>query len=222
MEQIKSMKEQLISQIQGQLANIHQANAHELGAAVDMLKDLSETCYYDSVVKAMEEAEKKQQENGTERYYYTERYMPIPYQRTMDRDMDRGYGRMYYDGGNGSSGRMGSDSSNGRWYEGRENPRDMGGNDRRGYAGMEPSGYYEHPYEFRRDSREGRSPTRRRSYMESKETHQPKEKQMQELESYMGELSSDITEMIHDATPEERQLLHKKLTALATKIDLVK
>ena len=45
---------------------------------------------------------------------------------------------------------------------------------------------------------------------------------MQELESYMGELSSDITEMIHDATPEERQLLQKKLTALATKIDLVK
>ena len=225
MEQLKSMKEQLISQIQGQLANIHQANAHELGAAVDMLKDLSEICYYDSVVKAMEESEKKQQENGssgTERYYYTERYMPIPYQRTMERDMDRGYGRMYYDGGNGSSGRGGSISSGGYGYEGRENPHDMGGNDHRGYAGSEMDRYYERPYEMIRDSREGRSPTRRRSYMESKETHQPKEKQMQELESYMGELSSDITEMIHDASPEERQMLQKKLTALATKIDQVK
>jgi len=29
--------------------------------------------------------------------------MPIPYQRTMERDMDRGYGRMYYDGGNNAS-----------------------------------------------------------------------------------------------------------------------
>ena len=100
-----------------------------------MLKDLSEFEYYCSVVKAMEESEKKQEEgNGsTIERYYTERYMPIPYQRTMDRDMDRGYGRMYYDGG--------------RYYgNDRENPHDMGGNDHRGYAGTEVGRYYEQPY----------------------------------------------------------------------------
>ena len=55
--------------------------------------------------------------------------------------------------------------------------------------------------------------------MEGKEMHQPKEHQMQELEGYMSELSSDITEMIRDASPEERQMLQKKLSSLATKID---
>jgi hypothetical protein len=98
MEQLKSMKDQLTSQVHTQLANIEKADYHELGAAIDMIKDIAETEYYCSVVKAMEE---KEQEKEVERYFYTERYMPIPYQRTMERDMDRGYGRMYYDGGNG-------------------------------------------------------------------------------------------------------------------------
>jgi hypothetical protein len=43
--------------------------------------------------------------------------------------------------------------------------------------------------------------------MESKEMHQPKEKQIHELDSYMQELTGDITEMIRDASPEERQML---------------
>ena len=226
MEQLKSMKSNLIAQVQAQLANIEKADAHELGAAIDMIKDLSMVEYYHSIVKAMEEAEQeKKNGNGeVERYYYTEKYMPIEYQRY--RDMDRGYGRMYYDdwsryaGGDGASnGGMGSGGNGGgsRNYQERENPRDMGGRDRRGYD------YYERAYDMPvRDSREGRSPSRRKMYMEGKEMHHEKEKQMQELESYMSELSSDITEMIHDASPEERQLLQKKLTSLATKIDLVK
>jgi hypothetical protein len=58
-----------------------------------------------------------------------------------------------------------------------------------------------------RDPREGRSASRRKMYMESKEMHQPKEKQIHELDSYMQELTGDITEMIRDASPEERQML---------------
>lgn len=229
MEQLKSMKDQLTSQVHAQLANIEKADYHELGAAIDMIKDIAETEYYCSVVKAMEE---KQQEKEVERYYYTERYMPIPYQRTMERDMDRGYGRMYYDSGNSTSSNgqsAGSSSTNGgasyydRMNSGRiyqENPRDMGGNDRRGY--------YETPYMLpspsimMRDPREGRSADRRRMYMESKEMHQPKEKQMHELDAYVQELSGDITDMIRDASPEERQMLQQKLSGLITKIDQVK
>jgi hypothetical protein len=41
---------------------------------------------------------------------------------------------------------------------------------------------------------------------------------MQELDSYMQELTSDITEMIADASPEEKQLLQQKISVLATKI----
>lgn len=244
MEQLKSMKEMLTAQVHSQLANIEKADYHELGAAIDMIKDMAETEYYCSVVKAMEEAEEeKQEQRGTERYYYTERYMPIPYQRVYDRDMDRGYGRMYYNGGGqsgqggnsggqggGSGGNAGGGSSGGSGYSDRgggrmyyEDPRDMGGNDRTRY-------YFDSPYmmmppyersNILRDPREGRSADRRRMYMESKEMHQGKEKQMQELESYMTELSGDITDMIHGASPEERQMLQKKLSALANKIDQV-
>ena len=222
MEQLKSMKEMLTSQVHAQLANLEKADYHELGAAIDMIKDMAETEYYCSVVKAMEEAEEeKQEQRGTDRYYYTERYMPIPYQRVYDRDMDRGYGRMYYDGnaGGGSTGGSSySDRSGGRT----ENPRDMGGNDR-------SRSFYEPPYmmmpsyersNMLRDPREGRSADRRRMYMESKEMHQGKEKQMHELESYMQELSGDITDMIHDASPEERQMLQQKLNQLANKINV--
>lgn len=74
------------------------------------------------------------------------------------------------------------------------------------------------PIEFR-DTREGRSPTSRKMYMESKELNHDKAKKMKELEKYMQELTLDIAEMIEDSSPEEKQLLHKKITALASKIE---
>lgn len=74
------------------------------------------------------------------------------------------------------------------------------------------------------DGRDGRSWKSRRGYMESKELHRantPEDKQhkMKELEKYMGELSTDITEMIADASPEERSLLKQKLQVLTQKIN---
>lgn len=73
-----------------------------------------------------------------------------------------------------------------------------------------------------RDPREGRSPLSRKIYMESKELHQDKVKQMRDLENYMQELTSDIAEMVEDASPEEKQLLQKKISSLAMKIDQLK
>lgn len=81
----------------------------------------------------------------------------------------------------------------------------------------EPYREREFPIEMR-DAREGRSPMRRRMYMESKELHKDKITAMKELEEYMQELSSDICEMIEDASPEEKQLLQKKIIALSNKI----
>ena len=69
-----------------------------------------------------------------------------------------------------------------------------------------------------RDYREGRSGNSRRMYMESKEMHEGKEKQMHELETYLHELSGDVMEMIGDATPEEKQILSQKLNMLADKV----
>ena len=48
--------------------------------------------------------------------------------------------------------------------------------------------------------------------------HNDPNSQLHELEAYLQELSSDITEMIKDASPEERATLHQKMTMLANKI----
>jgi len=60
MKQLKSMKETLMGAVQGQLGNLGQADYRELGAAVDMIKDLSEAIYYCSIVESMEESAKEQ------------------------------------------------------------------------------------------------------------------------------------------------------------------
>ena len=80
--------------------------------------------------------------------------------------------------------------------------------------------YYDDP--MGRDDYTGRSPMSRRMYMEAKHTGRDKATQLRELEKYMQELSQDITEMIADASPEEKQYLEKKITALASKIGQMK
>ena len=72
------------------------------------------------------------------------------------------------------------------------------------------------------DHRDGRSYASRRMYMEAKEMQKDKAIQLRELEKYMQELTQDITEMIGDSTPEEKQYLEKKISALATKIGSMK
>lgn len=47
---------------------------------------------------------------------------------------------------------------------------------------------------------------------------QGKDKQMKELEKYLNELSADITEMISDASQEERDILSQKMTTLIDKV----
>lgn len=116
-------------------------------------------------------------------------YVFIPYQQE-ERDMDRHEGRMYY-----TEPRYRTD---GRYPERPHSEREV-------------------PMSLR-DSREGRSPMSRRNYMESKELHKDKEHKVKELEKYMQELSQDIVEMIEDASPEEKQMLEKKMTNLASKV----
>lgn len=196
MEQLKHMKENLTSLVQSQLSNIDRVDYKELGGAIDMIKDLAETIYYCSITEAMEKSEDKKEE-------YSRDY-PMVYNRYY-RDMDRTDGRMYYDGGTReySDGNATSSGTN-------QGVTTAGGAAR----------YYPNDYAVEmRDIREGRSPSSRKMYMESKELHHPTEKKMKELEQYMHELSQDVTEMIEDATPEEKQLLHKKISALATKIN---
>lgn len=140
---MERIKECLKACVEGQMGNLESVDTHELGEVIDMIKDLSEACYYDTITKAMHKTDET-------RYYY-------------------------------------------------------------------PRHWDDQPVEMR-DYREGRSPMTRKMYMEHKELHKDKAVKMQELERYMHELTDDIMEMIEDASPEEKQILHKKLSALSDKI----
>lgn len=189
---LKTMKEQLVSCVQGQLGDISKVDAHELGEAVDMIKDLAEAIYYCTITESMEKSEDTKRQAPTNINYYT---TPVTSDMYYDpwRHAERNKGYMYYPGGEGGTT---TTTSGGTMY-------------------------YTEPYmkEMTRDPREGRSYMRRRTYMEGKERHNDKNSQLMELEAYLQELSSDITEMIKDASPEEKNTLHQKMTALANKIN---
>ena len=199
-EALKTMKEQLMNCVQGQLGDISKVDAHELGEAVDMIKDLAEAIYYCTITESMEKSEENKSQGETNINYYT-----TPYYNKMYpdyRSIERAGGYMYYPTG-GNGGNMNGDS-NGRNSSGNRSSR---------------SYYTEMPDIMGRDPREGRSPMRRRMYMEGKEMHNDPNSQLRELEAYLQELSSDITEMIKDASPEEKATLHQKMITLANKID---
>lgn len=200
---LKAMEHTLIAQTQAQVANLQCADYEELGAAVDMIKDIEEALYYCAITEAMEENKEKSGDamENTNTYYYTERYLPSPdYYRDMDRyPMEK----MYYSGDSSSNG--GSSSSN-----------NMGRSSTSQYSSMR-----EYPIDIR-DSREGRSPLSRKMYMESKEMHTDKTKQLKDLEKYMQELTVDIKEMMENASPEEKQLLQKKMSNLSSTIEQMK
>ena len=187
------MKERLIEQVEHQLADIHNADCKELGEAVDMIKDLAETIYYCTVTEAMEG-----KGYAGERYYTDKRY---PHYPKEEWEYDRIPEIMYYDGngrGNHSNGNSGGSTNmagDSRYYTEREYPFGL------------------------HDEREGRSPAKRRRYMDAKEGGAEETRRMKELEGYMQDLATDIAEMIKDASLSEKQLLQKKISSLATKIE---
>lgn len=158
---------------------------------------------------------------GRSRRGYTE-MMPMDYmmpemygddaERMRDLDRDR-FGRMYYSGSNSSIGISGNMSGN------RSNSGNEGSDGRRNYDG-----------DGRSDGRgnngnrqESRYDRARRGYEETKMMHSgnnPEDKQhrMRELDSYVKELGEDITDLISDASQEERTLLKQKIQGLAQRI----
>lgn len=205
MEQLKTIKEQLISQVQGQMSDLRCVDTKELGEVIDMIKDLSEAIYYCEIYDQMKSADESRK---VENYYYTERYYN-PY-----RDMDKNYGRMYYSPS--SQAGTGASSSNGGSNSGSSSGSSHS-------IGQGSSSYYtERDYPIHlRDEREGRSPMKRKMYMESKTKGMDTSKSMKELENYMQELTSDIMEMLDKASPEEKIIVQKKMNTLAAKVQNV-
>ena len=231
MERLKHIKETIMGCVEGEICNLNQADTKELGEAIDMLKDLEEAIYYATITKAMKENDEHKGGEREVMYYPYPMYYPqdnnqMYYQRGGGdgdgrrgymnyydpyRDMDRDMGRMYY---NGNSSQGNSSMSGGN--RGGSNSSNSGSSNSRSFHEME----YPYPIDMR-DRREGRSPMSRKMYMEAKEMHHGKEAQIKELENYMQELTSDITEMIKDSSPEEKQLMQKKIAALAEKVGKV-
>lgn len=105
------------------------------------------------------------------------------------------------------------------------------------YYHMNPDMYREHTPEYYRDvdrengrlyfsepvTTESRYDKAKRGYEESKMTHkentpESKHAKMRDLEMYLKELSEDVTQLIADATPEERTMVKTKMQTLTQKI----
>lgn len=225
-DKLVSMKECLMAAAQNQMGNLENVNAKELGEVVDMIKDLAEASYYCTVTKTMEDREKEQKEqekiddavlmSSMRAQPYSGSNYYTPYMKYIDPYLYGG--ERYYDGDGNARGMRDSNNPNGgrMYYGGSSGSGAYSGSYNSGNGGR--YGYYDAAPMYRRDYREGVSPNSRRSYMESRELHQDKKVQMQELEKYIQELGQDITEMIRDSSPEEKNLLQQKLSSLATKI----
>ena len=106
------------------------------------------------------------------------------------------------------------------------------------YYRMNPDMYREHTPEYYRDvdrengrlyfsepiTMESRYDKAKRGYEESKMTHKentPESKQakMKDLEMYLKELSEDVTQLLADATPEERSMVKNKMQVLTQKLN---
>ena len=257
-KRLEHMKETLMCAVEMELCNLGEVDTEELGAAIDMIKDLEEAIYYCTVTEAMKgggdseiEMEMKKsdhhkQSKETEdegRMYGGYRYYPMMYGNGEDDMMyarrrradgtfyaDRGNrGSSYAGGGSGGSsyadgGQSGSSYADGGQQGGGGQTGSSGGS-RGGSSYADGGSSYNEMYGgayAERDEREGRSYNSRRMYMEAKDMRKDKATQLRELEKYMQELSQDITEMIADASPEEKQYLEKKVTALASKIGQMK
>lgn len=234
---IRCIEEKLAEAIRCEFdKGIENVNTAEMGKATDMLKDAAEAEYYARIAKAMEDAEKEDEESQKymlkqlkeeygeddgRRYYDNYRYMrtgrfaPKGRGTYMPR---RGYEtpieyhmtpEMYRE--HDPEYYRDMDRDMGRMYYTETGMRgNMGNSSRTGNSGM-------------RDGREGRSGMSRRSYMQTKEMHpdnsqESKQAKMKELEKYMSDLGVDMAEMIKDMTPEERTLAKAKLTTLVQKM----
>lgn len=90
MEELRSIEECLISQVQAQCGDLKKVDAAEMGEVIDMIKDLEEAIYYCSITEAMEKSTEEK-----------EKYSHMNVNYYMEGDM--GNGRRYY----------GSDTSSG-------------------------------------------------------------------------------------------------------------
>ena len=212
MEQLKTIKQCLVSAVQTQLGDLKKTDAKELGEVIDMIKDLEEAMYYCSITEAMEKsAEEKEQSNMNVNYYMEPMYYRGQPRDSMGRYTSgggrRGYEEpMYYDGSPSSSGGQGGNM-------------EQSGGTRNYVPYMEYAPYMMRDNRWRDEHFGDKSGMSRRMYMEGKQYHGDEQQSMKELEHYIKDLGEDLTDMIKESSTEEKQVLSTKLQQLATKIN---
>lgn len=199
---------------------IENVNTDEMGKVTDMLKDLAEAMYYRTLTNIMKESDVEDALGMLDRRFYDDyRY------KTTGRFAPKGrgsyVGRRGYEEPPYMHMMNREDLQDWDSMSERERMRDL---DRASRGRM----YYTETEPMRkdgsmRDSREGKAGMMRKGYMETKEMHkgttpQDKEANMHSLESYLKELSEDLTGLLADMTPEERQMAKTKITTLAAKM----
>lgn len=189
-------------------------NTCELGAVVDMIKDLAEAEYYAYIAKEMKEV--AEEEESEEKYML----------KSLKDEYGEDDGKRYYDMWRYKSGRFAPKGRGTR--RGYEEPP---------YYHMTPDQYKDHDPEYWRDvdrkdgkmyftepvTMESRYEKAKRGYKEAKHAHasntaEDKQAKMKDLEMYLKELSEDVTQLLSDATPEERAMVRGKMQVLTQKI----
>ena len=194
-ERLCHIKDTLILAIEMQICDLENTDTKELGEAIDMVKDLAEAIYYHTVTEAMKNPETEWE-----------------WKMKGDEKGEHMYAeKMKYASGN--RGRR----ADGTYYA------DSGSRSGSNYGNSNSMNYADSKMPMEHwDEKDGHSYMSRRMYMEAKDMKMDKTVQLKELEKYMQELSQDITEMISDASMEEKQYLEKKISSLASKIGQMK
>lgn len=233
--------ETMATEINTQLANGSGGYCpNDIPDIADVLKDLSEAVYYSTIVKEMKEAKEEEEtlrKNGIDtsmiasRYYndyrYTNgQYAPSQMGESTYMDYRRGYTMPYYpddyDPANSfymNKWRLGDKA---RYYDG----NGSNGNGMSSTGGMSNYGGtrgYDYGTGIAPQYNESRLDKARRYYTETKMNHNSnsqddKNAKLQSLEEYSKELVSDITDLIKDASPEEKAAMKTRLATLASKI----
>lgn len=185
----------------------------EMKEAIDMMKDTSMAMYYRVLTNSMLESDTEEIMDMFDRY---------------------GENRRFYDHYRYKNGRFAS-KGHGTYRRGYEEPP---------YYRMMPEymmgveDYKRHSPEYWRDKdrdkgimyytepikdTESRYDKAKRMYTETKDMHksgtaEDKQAKMRSLEAYTRELADDVTEMIADMSPEEKNLLRTKMQTLAQRI----
>lgn len=205
---------------------------YPISMVTDMIKDLSEAEYYATIVKAMHEADKEQEEEDKymlkrmkeeygedegQRYYNDYRYANgryapkgrgtrrgyTMYPAEYYRDMDLMDMRMYTPNMNSTTGDTRSYSD--------------------GYNDGENDGYQRGLSEGKRTASGGRYDMARRGYEETKmhktgNQSEDSQREMRSLEQMMNAFESELTELLPKMSPAEKNLAKNKVVSWQNKV----